>query len=599
MFNKPLLLLYFICAAPFAAECEPQLTRRSGSSVEVILEETAVNSFTPRAVRFTPLTPVPENLTNLMIVPAQSNTSCGPQCNPSVQYDIVYFTGDTDAYEVLHSFLANPGDWRLDNEIHVLTCEDLESCPSQRLPDPVDVATSSSAKHAKIDDDDLSSVALIPTLRPSNGPSINPSSHPSDQPSARPSVEPSWSPTIAPSLSPTTAIPSSHPTAHSVVKMHLRLDEEILWQSRNVHLLKSLVSSMYHIPLDVVQLRDVKKRDGGVDVEVELLEPTSSDIEVNFEDQVYITERLKDSSETAVTNTIDGTSVVSLDVLRRSTEFAGLADVICSSITENLRIVDVREVGNKLQLVVEANLKRNALQIELDSLHQLNTYSIQLDLPVQKNALYTVEKLGRLKKALSRRIAGVEQDDIKVLSLLPSEAGDSTAVDVEINSPYLENVSLTEEDKIFIVDSILGSTTGTTGGGAMAQQALPVALSALFLGLTLAGLLVLRKRHRYEAVEHHHLGDNLAQEDEPGAALGEPGDLLLLDDRYFVYIDPPPVAPRAANRYGEASDESSGEQESEGPGQEGRTRDALLAVNDILPDQLTDDEAEIVTVIGP
>ena len=67
---------------------------------EVKLQETAPELYTPVSVIFTPNVPVPDNLTDILLIPStflgQDPTTCIKQeCQNTIQWDMVFFTKRT------------------------------------------------------------------------------------------------------------------------------------------------------------------------------------------------------------------------------------------------------------------------------------------------------------------------------------------------------------------------------------------------------------------------------------------------------------------------------------------------------------------------
>jgi len=434
-------LLPLVCFAVAEEECgTTQWTRRSSSSVQVQFREHAPNDYRPVAVLFTPHRPVPDNLTEIMILPASAEQSCGEdECDPEGDFDLVFFTKSIGRRHFLKT------------ELELVQCDEVETCKAKSIPESTRQISS------------LFPVEVRKT--PTYDPSLKPSVGPSSNPSASPSLSPSTGPSVEPSAGPTTGVPTIAPTPYPHVKMKLMLDEKVLWKQQNINLLKNLFSTMYEVPYDTINLVTVTRNSGGddgIDVQLEIRDHGQEPIEVSFEDQVYITGRLQHSS---LLLQGDGDSLVSLEILKRTDQFGQLQEVICGSLSEAFHDVKVREVkqfGSQFHLTIEATLQPSDVAFQLNQLEDVSVHRRTMVLPIRKDELFTFQRLEKMKGALSERLPGINKRDIKIISCSP-EAEGSTSVEMEIqtnNANVLDN--LTHEDEVFIVDQILHTRPSTT-----------------------------------------------------------------------------------------------------------------------------------------
>jgi len=536
------LFLTFLHAFFAEEHCPKHWTRRGSSSILVQFRESEPNQYRPVAVLFTPNQPVPENLTEILILPAQATNSCGAEtCDPGGDFDLVFFTKKLERHFVK-------------SELGLVQCNEVELCtipePTQRSPGQL----------------------AIPTRKPSTGPSRWPSVGPSQQPSVRPSFDPSVAPSFEPSKGPTTNWPTAPPSGFPRVKMKLMLEEKVLWKPQNIHLLKNLVADMYDLPVNSLQLSTVTKseeEDGGVTVEMEIRNHQTESIDISFEDQVFITGRLKLS---AVLEGGEDINFIPLDSLKRSRNFNALNKIICGSISEHfhdVKIHDVKQFGSQYHLTIEATLQSNLLSFELGELEPIETHRRTMVLPIAKQELFSRKRLDRLKSALSNRLPGVNKHDIKVISL-ERQADATTSVDLDISTDNPNALDqLTHEDEVYIAEQVLRGSPGS--GGVIGFSALTV---VIFLFLALSCMFIKRKRENYEVVF------------QPGAALlGEPALLPIWM----------PQAEIEGEREGEASDAS--DDEPSVSRSEGRPR-VITAKTDIdiiissISHAVSDDEIE-------
>lgn len=453
-----LFLLLFISLF-HAEECTDQWTKRASSLVQVKLQETAPELYTPVSVIFTPNVPVPDNLTDILLIPStflgQDPTTCIKQeCQNTIKWDMVFFTERTQRH------------MQRDSSLDVLKCGDeVSECRANSIP--------------------ISAFPLIPSFTPTFRPSDAPSVNPSEGPSVHPTLAPSFQPSTTPSASPSLFYPSHAPTRFPIVKMHLKVNEEVLWKSRNVHLLKSIFSSLYEVPVETIQLKDVRQTDemyGGVDVELEVRTHVYAPIEVKFEDQVYITDRLKETTNIVLEN--DGFNIISLETLKAWKGFGELSDMICSSVTEsqNDRIqYKTRKVGDKWIVTLEVNLDERlkmALELGANDIREdddmknsaavvkpKSYYTFVLNLGISKSELNTLKRINRLKNALSSLLKGIYSTDITIKKIEESRDVGVSRIHLEIStSENVENFDLNHEDEVFLVESTVseGSRTTTT-----------------------------------------------------------------------------------------------------------------------------------------
>jgi len=545
-----LVLALILTHEALGEDCPSHWTRRGSSSILVQFRESEPNQYRPVSVIFTPNQPVPENLTEILIIPARASHSCQrDQCDPRGDFDLVFFTKSLGRHFVK-------------SELALVQCEEVESCtiPEPTLRPPA-----------------LGEMSLvIPSIKPSTGPSKYPSFGPTVHPSVHPSMNPSTAPSFEPSKGPTTDIPTAPPSKFPVLKMRLMLEEKVLWRPQSIHLLKNLVSDMYDVPVDSLQLSTVTKsdEDDGVTVEMEIRDHHGVDpnipIDISFEDQVFITGRLKHS---AVLEAEGELNLIPLDVLKRTKQFNALNEIICGSISEHfhdVKIHDVKQFGSQYHLTIEATLQSNLLSFELGELEPVSVHRRTMLLPIAKHELFTQMGLDRLKIALSKRLPGVNTRDIKVISL-ERETDDQTSVDLDIstdNPNILDH--LTHEDEVYIAGEVLrgpahvGSIIGFT-----ALTIVVIVFVVLFI------IFMIRKKDdNYEVVL------------EPGAALLGEGALLP------IWL---PQRNEEGEREGELSDVSDEEQEASVSRSEGRPAQFTEGSDIILspvPGKLSDEEIE-------
>jgi len=538
------LLLHLLYVGAFGdPECPSLWTRRGSSSISVQFREQEPNQYTPVAVLFMPLRPVPENLTEILILP--SSNTCGGQCDPRGDFDLVFFSKTMSRHLV-------------QSKLELVQCDEVESCT---IPEPTLRPRNDLA---------------IPTLKPSTGPSVWPSYGPSQHPSFRPSWSPSVAPSFEPSKGPTTDIPTSPPSGFPVLKMKLMLEEKVLWKPQNIHLLKNLVSDMYDVPVENLQVSTVTKEEenDGVTVEMEIRDPRNVEpIDVSFEDQVFITERIKDG-DSAVLEAGGDMRPIPLHELQRSKQFHALNEVICGSISEHFNDVKIRDVKHyvpgKLKFTIEATLQPNLLSFELGELEHNHRRTMVLPIPKQKLLANRMKSLDRLKSALSDKLPGVHKNDITVINL-QRESDATTSVDLDIatdNPNVLDH--LTHEDEAYIAEQVVrGSPTGA--GGVVGFSALAI---VIFVFVLLFIDFVQKKREaNYDIVL------------EPGAALlGEPALLPVW------------LPQHRGEREGEASDVSDcSDDEPSISGSEGRPRVTTCGSDIIIspvPTSVSDSEIE-------
>lgn len=282
-------------------------------------------------------------------------------------------------------------------------------------------------------------------------PAVDPSHSPSIQPSVTPTQSPSVTPTVDPSHSPSNQ-PSNPPSHYPLIHLRLNVKEDLLWHKENIEMFKKEVSKLYDIPEENILLVSMVPKGEQVEVGIEIKGGKTP--QVNFEDEVYLTEKL---SETSIgKNNI----VVPLEMLEKHEKYETFRHQLCVSLLQNE--LSLEGIDHGKLLIIKNVLKDLWLRLDREDVKQLYQPSdgstFHFTLPLSKSQLDSSASILRLKEALSFHLES-SPDDLSVLttnSISPNSR--QTRVVMKCRSCYqekLENFELDREQKLDIVDHVL------------------------------------------------------------------------------------------------------------------------------------------------